>query len=503
MFIRENQNRSGSVSIQVVEKINGNNKVIFSAGAASHPSEIELLKVKARQFIDSKRGVLPLFVEKDDIIIQAFVESLNNDCLRIVGPQMVLEPLFNRVFSPIQIPYFQELVLCRIIYPGSKLRTVTYLSQHFNTTVSQQTIYRAMDELDESVKNSVEKCTYQRVKEYCQDGQLNLVFYDMTSLYFETESEDDLRRLGYSKDGKHQNPQVMVGLVVNSQGYPIAFDIFEGNKSETKTLIPILERLASRFSLAKPIIVADAALLSKKNLQALQGHDYTYILGGRIKNESEQLKAQITGLTIVEGAPIEISHPYGRLVVSYSKKRSAKDAHNREKGIKRLEKKVKTGKLTKEAINNKGYNKYLKMQGDTEISIDYQLVDKDRIWDGLKGYVTNTNLTKGQVIAKYSNLWQVEKAFRMSKTDLRFRPIFHRKQRRIKSHLLICFAAYAIYKELEIKIKANEVEISVQKAIEELKNVQEITYTLPRSKQTKNHILKTNDLQKKLLNLKN
>ena len=503
MFIRENKNRSGSVSIQVIEKIKGKNKVVFSAGSATLPQKIELLKAKAREYIENKKRSLPLFIEPEDILIENFVASLSNSSLRIVGPQMVLEPIYNTVFPFIDKNYFVDLVLCRIIYPGSKLKTVEYLSRHFNRTVSEQTIYRAMDDLDEDFKVEVEKCTFKRAQNLNGETGLSVVFYDMTTLYFETESEDDLRKIGYSKDGKHQHPQVMIGLLVNTQGYPIAYDIFEGNTSETKTLIPVMERLVERFLINKPIVVADAALLSKANLKALQDNGYKYILGGRIKNESREIKQNVLNLAVSPEEPVETPHPYGRLIISYSEKRKVKDWHNRQKGLKRLENKVKNKKLTKEAINNRGYNKYLVMEGETKITIDYQKFKEDSVWDGLKGYVTNTDLIPNDIIANYGNLWKVEKAFRMSKTDLRFRPIFHRKETRIKAHLIICFAAYAIYKELEHKISENKIGLSVQKAIDQLKEVQELTYQLPKSKQMKKKILKTNEYQQDLINMPN
>ena len=132
---------------------------------------------------------------------------------------------------------------------------------------------------------------------------------------------------------------------------------------------------------------------------------------------------------------METVHPYRRLIISYSEKRKVKDRHNREKGLKRLEEKVKTNKLTKEAINNRGYNKYLKLEGQTNVTIDYQKFKADSVWDVLKGYVTNTSLVTKQIIESYANLWQVEKALRVSRTDLRFRPIFDKKEIRIKAHV--------------------------------------------------------------------
>ena len=135
------------------------------------------------------------------------------------------------------------------------------------------------------------------------------------------------------------------------------------------------------------------------------------------------------------------------------------------------------------------------------MTVDYEAFKADQVWDGLKGYITNTDLGIKEVIGSYSNLWRVEKAFRMSKSDLRFRPVYHRKENRIKAHLLICFAAFALYKELEVKLHKNKINLSVQKAVEELKQVHQITYQLPKSRAVKHQLLKPTPVQKELLNM--
>ncbi len=170
--------------------------------------------------------------------------------------------------------------------------------------------------------------------------------------------------------------------------------------------------------------------------------------------------------------------------------------------MKRLEKKVRTGKLTKDNINNRGYNKYLKLSGEVNITIDYDKYEADSVWDGLKGYVTNTHLPRKEVIGQYSQLWQVEKAFRISKTDLRIRPIYHRLKNRIEAHICICFTAYAIYKELERLLKENQIGISPGKAIEAIKQIRQLRYVLPKSKQVKTKILQPTEMQSTLINLK-
>lgn len=189
------------------------------------------------------------------------------------------------------------------------------------------------------------------------------------------------------------------------------------------------------------------------------------------------------------------------MIIAYSDKRAKKDEHNRKKGLERLEKKIKTGKLTKSNINNRGYNKYLKMEGEIKITIDKEKFDKDKIWDGLKGYVTNCNLKPEEIIENYRNLWHIEKAFRMSKTDLRIRPIYHRLRRRIEAHICISFAAYAVYKELERVLRIEAYPLSVEKAAELTHNMYQMEIMLPESLHQKNIPLKMDGDQKKLIEI--
>jgi transposase len=321
-------------------------------------------------------------------------------------------------------------------------------------------------------------------------GNISIVFYDMTTLYFEASDEDDLRKTGFSKDGKHQNPQIYIGLLVGLGGYSIGYDIFEGNIYEGHTLIPFIEKISLKFKLNKPIVVADAGLLSNDNIKALESKEYEYIIGARLKNEQEKIKEQILKADFTDGATISFNRQkHTRLIVNYSTKRATKDAYNRKRGLNRLEKHVKAGKLTKSSINNKGYNKYLKLTGEVSIEIDYEKYNNDNVWDGLKGYITNTKLDDKQVLENYKNLWHIERAFRMSKTDLRIRPIYHRLRKRIEAHICISFTAYCIYKELERILYEAKSTLSLRKAAELTHNIYQITYTLPESKHTKTRLL--------------
>lgn len=396
--------------------------------------------------------------------------------------------------------FYKNLVLCRLVYPGSKYKTVKYFKRHLNKKISVYSVYRFMDELHSHYKDKIEDHTFEYTRKILK-GNLGFVFYDITTLYFESSEEDEFRITGFSKDGKHQHPQIMIGLLVGENGYPLGYEIFEGNKAESKTLIPILDKFVAKYKIAKPTVVADAALLSQKNMDHLTESGYKYILGGRIKNETDQIRSKILSLNVSESQPKEITHANGRLIITFSTKRQKKDFRNRQKGLNRLEKKVRSGKLTKENINNRGYNKYLQIKGRATICIDYEKFEKDKSWDGLKGYVTNTEMGVEQVVAAYNNLWRVEKAFRISRTDLRIRPIYHRLRNRIEAHISICFTAYAVYREFERILIEKNIRISVDGAIEEIKDIHQLTYTLPKSKLRKTKILKPNSMQTEILNI--
>jgi transposase len=229
-------------------------------------------------------------------------------------------------------------------------------------------------------------------------------------------------------------------------------------------MLPVVEAFRKKYQLQDLIIIADAGLLSNDNIEELQQKKYNYILGARIKNETSALKQKILGLHLSDGQSVLLEKDSAqKLIVSYSTKRAKKDAANRGKGLEKLERNIANGKLTKQHINNRGYNKYLKMDGVVNIAIDYEKYKADSKWDGLKGYLTNTRMGKDQVIENYGHLWKIEKAFRISKTDLRIRPIYHRLRKRIEAHLCIAFCAYKIYKELERQLKEKEAGLSPEK----------------------------------------
>lgn len=505
MFIRKKRNASGSVSVQIIEKVDRKNRVIQTIGSSKDIDEIEVLYQEALKLIPqlTKQPVLNLFPEEDnENIVDSFVKNLSTNSIVCIGPELVIARLFDSIgFSNIvDDELLKHIVVTRIIHPGSKLKVIEYLKRYRNIDIDNMKIYRFMDKFNVKYKEEIEQVAFSHTKKVL--GAITVLFYDVTTLYFESEDEDDLRKIGFSKDGKFQSPQIMLGLLVGEQGYPIGYDIYEGNSYEGNTFIPILQKFEKKFNLQKPIVIADSGLLSKNNIEQLKLHNYQYILGARIKNENHITKDKILSLNLdSENSIASIKKDDATLVLSYTDKRAKKDKYNREKGLARLEKKIKSGKLTKDKINSRGYNKYLHLKNEIEVAIDYDKFHQDVLWDGLKGYITNTKLNPNEVIENYSNLWHIEKAFRISKTDLKIRPIHHYLKHRIEAHISISFIAYSVYKELERLLKLHTKDISVLQAIEEIKTIYGLEYINPITKKKKFEVLQLNEIQLKIQNI--
>lgn len=502
MFLRKLKNRSGSISYQIISKSSGKYKVVKTIGCAHTEQEAVRLTFLAKQEIERLTTQQKLFISEQDTLVDQVMGSLSNASIKTIGPELIFGKIYDYIgFDKLDEELFRHLVIARLAFPLSKLKTIEYLYRYQSIQLDLDTVYRFLDRLNIKLKEQVEQISFSHTLKVLK-GNISVVFYDMTTLYFEASDEDDLRKTGFSKDGKAQNPQIFLGLLVGLGGYGIGYDIFEGDTYEGHTLIPFLEKISKKFNLSKPIIVADAGLLSNENIKVLQKQGYEYIIGGRLRNEPHKIKEQILSKQMNDGKTFQIKKEENlRLVITYSSKRATKDQHNRKRGLKRLEKQIKTGKLTKSNINNRGYNKYLKMKGSVTIEIDYNKFDNDNQWDGLKGYVTNSKLSNKQVIENYKNLWHIEKAFRMSKTDLRIRPIYHRIRNRIEAHICISFTAYSIYKELERILYKEKSSLSLTKAAELTHNMYQIEFTLPESKHTKSKLLKMDDQQAELHNI--
>jgi hypothetical protein len=382
VFIREKKNKSGSVSIQLVSKESGAYKVVKSIGCATERPEIEALKLKAQEVMDELLCQPSLLASEEEQQLIDSISMLNNSHIQTIGPELIFGSIYDLIgFSQIKDELFRHLVIAHLAFPLSKLKTVDYLRRYLGVDFKIDAVYRFLDRLQSQHKDLIEQITFQHTQRL-HGGVIQAVFYDMTTLHFEAEDEDDLRRTGFSKVGKHKHPQIYLGLLVGANGYPIAYDIFEGKTYEGHTLIPFLEAMRTKFNIGRPVVVADSGLLSAKNIEELERMGYQYILGARLKTETTKLKNQILEHVWEDGDLRSFTKAQQRLVVHYSAKRDHRDSENRRKGLERLKQRVSSGQLTKQSLNNRGYNKYLKLLGDVHIEIDMQKYEQDGTWMG-------------------------------------------------------------------------------------------------------------------------
>lgn len=479
MFIRKLKSTNGKVYIQVVDKRAGRYKVLKSFGGASDDRQVTALVNEAHQWLNQQTGSEELDFSRSDLLVQQLFNSITS--IKNVGYDLLLGQIFDAIgFGRIKDDIFRELVLARVSFPRSKLKTTEYLLRYKRIDWDEDQLYRYLDKLYTTQKELVQQISYNHTRQIL-NNEISMVFYDVTTLYFEIDDEDALRKTGFSKEGKHQHPQIVLGLLVSKKGYPLAYEVFEGNKFEGHTMLPVVERFRKKYNIAQLIIVADSGLLSKSNIDELRLKGHQFILGARIKSEAQPIRKKILGLSLKNGESQVINKGDLRLVVTYSEDRAKKDRYNREKGVRKLEKQIQRGRLTKANINNRGYNKFLRLEGEITVSLDTEKLNLDSRWDGLKGYLTNANLNKEQIIENYRHLWEIEKAFRIAKSDLKIRPIYHRLQRRIEAHICISFTAYKIYKELERLLDQKKTKMSPLKALEIAENIIEITLRLPQS----------------------
>jgi len=487
MFVRKKHNPSGVVSIQVIDKSSGRYKVFKTIGSSSDVFEVERLYFEGKRWLSAHLGHSDMFTlaEREREEKQVTEYLLNNvENILLNGTQLILNEVFKLVgFDVIDDDILKHLVIARLCQPSSKAGTVDYLKSYFDEDVELHKIYRYLDRLHNTLQDKIQAISVEHTRRIL-GGLIGLVFYDVTTLYFETDHSDDFRRRGFSKDGKHAQPQVVLGLLVSRDGYPLSYSLFNGSQYEGRTMIPVVEDFVKRFNLKDFVVVADSGLINKKNLALLESGNYKYIIGSRIKNETTQIKHWILSQQKQDGVFHEIKKGDSRLIIGYTDNRAKKDRYNRDKGVKRLKAAYKSGIITKENVNNRGYNKFLEIAEDVKVTINQDKIREDQKWDGLKGYLTNTTLPAKEVCEQYNGLWVIERAYRVTKGTLEMRPIFHFTPKRIEAHVCICFVAYKVYKELERILKLSGINLSVDKVLNIAKTVTTLKIKLPTSGQT-------------------
>lgn len=375
----------------MADKSGGKFKELKTIGVSSDPEEVARLVIKGRQWIEDHFGQQIMDFDESDKALQEARNTISRIERTLQNtPQVILGGIYDRIgFNAIGDDILRHLVIARVCQPQSKVATVEYLKSYFDEDVRLHSIYRYMDKLYNTQQKEVQQISVAHTIKVL-DGRIGLVFYDVTTLFFESmpQPDDELRQAGFSKDGKTAESQIVLGLLVSEDGYPLSYSIFNGSQYEGRTMIPIIDDFVQRFNLTDFIVVADSGLMSAKNVTLLESAGYKYIIGARIRSESQEIKDWILSIDKKDGNVKEHSKSKSqRLIVSYSEARAKKNAWNRSKGVERLRKAYAKGTLTKEDINKRGYNKFLEISKGITVSIAEEKIKEDSRWDGLKGYI--------------------------------------------------------------------------------------------------------------------
>lgn len=472
--VRATKTASGATAVQIVQYRFRKRIVVKHIGSAHTKEDLASLKNIAARWIeqatrqltllpmDKKRASLPL-VSTDKLKNLGFYYTFAHEMLTKLLRLFCLE---NKKYQMLL-----DLVLIRIIKPASKLESFTLLSELFGIQYKRADFYRFLPSIVD-LKETIEKNVIAHASRHFS-FDFHIVFYDVTTLYFEgfTEDEDSLdtdgnviqkglRKSGFSKDNKFNQPQIAIGLIVTRTGFPVSYEVFEGNTFEGDTFIPVISEFKKKYKVKELTVVADAAMISFDNIEKLKRHLLSYIVGARVANlklsEMETIARLLIGqeqdekeLQKRDGVSARLETERGLLICDFSFKRYQKDKREME---------IQIQKAKRLLLENKGLKrtKFLKNKDKkkTEAVLNTVLIERTKRLLGIKGYYTNLVKESDQtIIDQYHNLWQVEKAFRIVKSDLQACPIYHFKRQTIEAHILICFMALVVCKYMELKTK--------------------------------------------------
>ena len=372
-------------------------------------------------------------------------------------------------------------VMGRLANAQSKRATVAALEEDFGVHLNLQSVYRMMDSIDEKVIEKAKRKTCQAANDLL-GCPVQLLFYDCTTLYFESFTEDDLKKNGYSKDMKFNQPQVVLGLLATEEGLPVDYEVYPGNQFEGATLETAINNIREKYDLKRVVFTADSAILSKDNLALLDKLKVQYIIAARLKNLTAAWTREVLDTGSYQngesGAPYQRIREwdYGggrRLIVTYSQKRAEKDRWDREKAVEKLRAKIAKSENPESLISNYGYKRFLRIEGDSKIVLEEKKLARAARWDGLHGIITSAaELSASKAIEQYRKLWQIEDCFRVAKHDLRIRPIFHWTPARVRAHLLICFLALVCIRCLAYRVRLRFESMSPARIVRALTAVQ-------------------------------
>ena len=471
--MRRVKTASGATAVQIVAKDRGVRRIVEHVGSAHDAEQLAVLLEVAKTKIQGGQLAFDL-----DALTPTPVTAPPS----VVGSQSrvlweVLEDAYAVLgFDRVGTDAFRRLVLARVIEPASKVDTIRVLADLGIGSPSLRTIWRTLARsVEEDWRAGFAKAAYAHAAGRA-GGTLTMVLYDVTTLYFEVEKEDGLRKVGMSKE-RRVDPQILVGLLVDPSGFPLEVHAFEGNKAETRTLLPVLTAFRDRHQVTDLVVVADAGMLSAANLDALEDAGFRFIVGSRTSSAPHDLAPHFNrhGNLFEDGQVIETTRSMGkgvdarqrRVVWQWRFKREKRDNLTLNKQIERAE---------QIAAGTRPAKKDRFVTLGTKPGVNWARVEKAREYIGLKGYVTNLSTataSAAEIVAAYHDLFQVEATFRMAKTDLRARPMFASTADSIHAHLTVVFCALAISRHLY-----KTTGVTVRRIVRALRPLRDVTITI-------------------------
>ena len=442
MRVRVVPTASGKHALQVVSKHNGRVTVHKHIGTFTNDEEKAELKREAEKFISEATGQISLL----DLLSSVRPSDITITDNRPLLLYQILSNVYDKLgFNSYPDPLIKDLVIAHIYQPASKRETSEIISSSFGHDWPLITVYRHLKVgIEKGLKDSFQKSLIEFARDDLGDS-LRLVFYDVTTLYFESVVKEGIRDFGFSKDHRTMETQIVIGLVVNKDGFPLYFDVFQGNTFEGHTFLPVILHIRKLLGAKELVVIADAAMISQDNITKLSERNIGFVVGARVANLPTHLIDSISSsLAGVDSRIITETYHTHRLICQYSSKRAAKDKSDRLKQVA----KAKDVILAPSKITSRF--RFVKQVGQ-KTSLNQPLIVKAEKLEGIKGYLTNTDLPETTIIDRYHDLWRVENSFRITKSDLEARPIFHYLDETIKAHMVIVFAGLAISRYIEIK----------------------------------------------------
>ena len=514
MFVRTKPIANSSrkrVQICECRRVDGKvkQKVVQHVGIAENDDHLEellkLARVRKLQILEEKKGpflfdllaeqeaqpeilssetLLPAATQEDKSLPSADeakqlvnIKALKEESRVVDGFHDIFGTLFNQlglhhILKSSQREVLRDVLLARIACPVSKAATQQILATDFGREIDLDRIYRMMDALVEQKETVLQK-VFIATEQLCF-GKVDVLLFDVTTLYFESTETDELRSFGYSKDQKFHSVQVVLALATAPNGLPIGYRLFPGNTADVSSLVAAIEEWKKILPIGEIRLVADRAMMSEKNLAFLEEHNIQYVVAAKLRKLAPSASDEILNYR-KEKSGIVLDRCTGkrRLIVTFCQDRQNKDEKDRKRILEKITKKMGNGKNAKKLVSNSGYQKFISCHGDAKLFLDEEKIAQDARWDGFHGVITNCAEERAEeLLSQYKRLWVIEESFRIQKHNLCLRPIYHFKPERIEAHILICYLAFALMRHLEFRVRIQKEEISMKEMREELWRVQ-------------------------------